>query len=169
MSRSGYTDDCDGAELNLWRGAVESAIRGKRGQAMLRELVAALDALPEKRLASESLVNADGEYCALGALGRARGLKMEQQDPDDVDVSDVARTFGIAKALAAEVMYLNDDYISDTKWVEVEICGPMRRNWPDWGLHTRTFRVPNQQAAEQRWRYLRDWATRQIKGDSNEV
>ena len=33
MSRSGYTDECDGWELVRWRGAVNSAIRGKRGQA----------------------------------------------------------------------------------------------------------------------------------------
>ena len=29
MSRSGYTDECDGWELVRWRGAVNSAIRGK--------------------------------------------------------------------------------------------------------------------------------------------
>ncbi len=36
MSRSGYQDDCEG--LNLYRGTVRRAIRGKRGQAFLREL-----------------------------------------------------------------------------------------------------------------------------------
>src|SRR5262245_16738600 len=33
-----------------WRGAVHAAIFGKRGQAFLTELLAALDALPEKKL-----------------------------------------------------------------------------------------------------------------------
>ena len=164
MSRSGYSDDCDGPELNLWRGAVESAIKGKRGQAMLRELVDALDALPEKRLAPDSLVNADGEFCALGALGRLRGMAMETQDPDDVDPSDVARVFGIAKALASEVMYMNDEYAADVwKWIDVEICGPMRPHYPDWNRHTRSIRVPNMQHAEQRWRYMREWALKNIK------
>jgi hypothetical protein len=51
MSRSGYSDDCSGRELVLWRGAVASALRGRRGQAFLRELVDALDAV----LALESL------------------------------------------------------------------------------------------------------------------
>ena len=64
MSRSGYSDDCSGRELNLWRGAVESAIRGKRGQAFLREMLVALDAMPEKRLIAGELVTPTGEVCA---------------------------------------------------------------------------------------------------------
>lgn len=51
MSRSGYNDDCDGWALIRWRGAVNSAINGKRGQAFLRELVAALDAAYDDFLA----------------------------------------------------------------------------------------------------------------------
>jgi hypothetical protein len=41
MSRSGYSDDCDGWALIRWRGAVNSAIKGRRGQQALREIVAA--------------------------------------------------------------------------------------------------------------------------------
>jgi len=41
MSRSGYSDDCEGSELAMWRGQVASAKRGKRGQRFFRELVAA--------------------------------------------------------------------------------------------------------------------------------
>ena len=61
MSRAGYTDDMD--DYWSWiryRGAVRSAIRGRRGQAFLKEMLAALDALPEKRLITEDLV-IDGE------------------------------------------------------------------------------------------------------------
>lgn len=166
MSRSGYSDECEQWELIRWRGAVKSAIRGKRGQAMLRELVQALDALPEKRLAQDSLVNADGQYCALGALGRARGLMLEQQDPEDVDPDVVARTFGIPAALAAEVMYLNDERAaSDCKWVHVEICGPMRTHHPDWGSHTRSITVQNMQSAEERWTYMRAWAVGNLSAE----
>jgi hypothetical protein len=46
MSRSGYSDDHSEWDLIRWRGAVASAIRGKRGQAFLRELLVALDAMP---------------------------------------------------------------------------------------------------------------------------
>jgi hypothetical protein len=56
MSRSGYSDDCeDVLAWGRWRGRVASAIRGKRGQAFLKELLAALDALPEKRLVANDL------------------------------------------------------------------------------------------------------------------
>ena len=48
MSRSGYSDDCE--NLGLWRGAVEKSIKGKRGQAFLKEMLVALDSLPEKKL-----------------------------------------------------------------------------------------------------------------------
>lgn len=109
MSRSGYTDDIDDLRRHsMWRGAVASAIRGARGQAMLRELLAALDAMPDKALAAENLIDADGEVCALGALGVARGIKaLPDIDPEDYD--GVAKTFGIAPALVREIVYENDE------------------------------------------------------------
>lgn len=48
MSRSEYSENLDSWSLIRWRGQVVSAIRGKRGQAFLRELVDALEAMPEK-------------------------------------------------------------------------------------------------------------------------
>lgn len=74
MSRSGYSYDCNGWELIRWRGAVASAIRGKRGQEFLRQLLAALDALPNKRLIRDELVTKDGEVCAIGILPSSKGL-----------------------------------------------------------------------------------------------
>lgn len=106
MSRSGYSEDCWGLELGQWRAQVASAIRGKRGQAFLRELVEALDALPEKKLIAEDLVR-DGEYCALGALGVKRKIDMSNLDPlDRYTLSDV---FGVAHQLIAEVEWMNDE------------------------------------------------------------
>lgn len=164
MSRSGYSDD-DGGEhysIGLWRGAVKSAIRGKRGQALLREMVQALDALPEKCLAADSLVNEDGEYCTLGAIGRMRGMDMAPIDPDDRQ--QVARAFGVAEALAAEVMYLNDEWSAkEYRWIDIEICGPVRPHFPDWGRHKKSVRVDNPNVAEDRWSYMRKWATEHIK------
>ena len=106
MSRSCYSDDLDNWTLIRWRGAVASAIRGKRGQAFLREMLAALDALPEKRLIGEELEK-DGEVCALGAVGKARGIDMSNIDPEDYDA--VAATFNIPDAFAREIMFVNDD------------------------------------------------------------
>ena len=66
MSRSGYSDDCDTWPLICWRGAVASALRGKRGQQFLIELRDALDAMPEKRLIAEQLQDGTGCHCTLG-------------------------------------------------------------------------------------------------------
>lgn len=108
MSRSGYVDDMeDQWALIRWRGAVTSAIRGKRGQAFLREMLAALDALPEKRLIAHELEQ-DGEVCALGSVGKARSLDMSQVDPEEYE--QVCELFGIPEALAREIEYVNDEW-----------------------------------------------------------
>ncbi len=104
MSRSGYSDDCD--NLALWRRAVEAAMDGKRGQAFLREMLAALDALPRKRLITGELIE-DGECCALGAVALRRGTDVSQVDTGDRE--ELAATFGIAGAMAAEIVYVNDE------------------------------------------------------------
>jgi hypothetical protein len=104
MSRSGYSDD--GENYELWRSAVESALCGKRGQAFLREMLVALDALPERRLISGKLV-CDGECCALGAVALRRGTDVGGVDTEDRDA--LSETFGIAGAMAAEIMYMNDE------------------------------------------------------------
>lgn len=107
MSRSGYSDDCDDSwQLIRWRGQVASAIRGKRGQAFLRELVTALEEMPEKRLIRNEL-RKDGEVCALGAVGSKRGMNLDSIDPEDYD--GVAASFGIAHQLAREIVFENDE------------------------------------------------------------
>ena len=107
MIRSGYSDDCDGWELIMWRGAVASAIRGQRGQAFLREMLAALDALPQKRLIADELQNNAGEVCAIGSVGRLRGVDMSKLDPEYPE--RIAETFGIASALVQEIEFINDE------------------------------------------------------------
>lgn len=127
MSRSGYSDDCDGWALIRWRGAVSSALRGHRGQAFLKELLHALDAMPQKRLIADDL-EAGGEVCALGCIGHSRGIDMANIDPYDSET--VASTFGIASAMAREIMYQNDDWTHEAPeqrwhrmraWVEGQI------------------------------------------------
>jgi hypothetical protein len=160
MSRAGYSDDCDGWALIRWRGAVKAAITGRRGQALLREMLTALDAMPEKTLIAHNL-EADGEHCALGVLGAARGITLNELDPEDRNA--VADAFGIAPALVAEIVYKNDEGIDEYDWVDVEICGPMRPHFPDWGRHARTVRVHVRQVHERRWRWMRAWVAAQIK------
>lgn len=108
MTRSAY-EDCDDDPLVLgrWRGQLASAIRGKRGQAFLRDLVIALDAMPEKRLIANELDCADG-VCALGSVGRKRGLDMSALDP--VDGRTIAQMLDVAEPLVREIEYMNDEY-----------------------------------------------------------
>lgn len=74
MSRSGYSHDIDQWDLIRWRGAVAAAIRGKRGQAFLLEMWKAITALPEPKLIANELVEKDGAVCAMGAVGKQRGI-----------------------------------------------------------------------------------------------
>jgi hypothetical protein len=117
MGRSGYDDDCDWDRSRyLYRGRVASALRGKRGQAFLLELLAAFDAMPEKKLAAESLKYEDGAVCALGAVALKRGLdadKIKQLDTQfEEDNPDyVAHEFGIAECMVREIVYMNDEAV----------------------------------------------------------
>lgn len=159
MSRSGYTDDFgddDPLALGRWRGAVNSAMRGKRGQQTLREILAALDAMPVKALAAESLVTEEGEFCTLGVLGAQRGIDLDKLDPEDPEA--VAEAFGIAPALVREIVYLNDEYIDEYEWVEVE--GPPNRFY---GRYKPSARVHVKDAGERRWKYMRDWVASHIE------
>lgn len=173
MSRSGYSDDYgddDPLAMGRYRSAVRSAINGKRGQAALRETLAALDAMPEKKLVGESLVTADGEFCTLGVLGAARGLQMGDVDPEDADA--VAKLFGIAESMTREIVFENDEGTDSYMWVDVVICGPMPPyHFPPYGhkRHERTVRVeldPSEVAAS-RWRRMRAWVAEHIKQEQS--
>lgn len=136
VSRSGYTDDCDGSELAMWRGVIASASRGKRGQKFFRDLLSALDAMPKQELIAGDLETTDGEVCALGALGRRKGVDVESMDT--YDWSGLSETFDIAPQLAQETMYENDD------------GGPI--SWP-----TKT------ESPAERWKRMRAWAVKNIR------
>ncbi len=106
MSRSGYSEDCE--NLELWRHNVERTLGGKRGQAFLKDLRAALDALPEpKRLIAHELKAATGEVCAMGSVGLLRGLDMSKVE--DYEPQDVGDLFGISSMMAQEIAYINDE------------------------------------------------------------
>lgn len=105
MSRSGYSDDCE--YLELYRATVKRSIKGKRGQAFLSELAAALDAMPEKALIRNELINEHGEVCAIGAVCKARSMDVSRIHEDEPE--DVARAVGIAQSMAAEIAFENDE------------------------------------------------------------
>lgn len=139
MSRAGYSEDVDGWQMIMWRGQVASAMRGKRGQTMLRDLLAALDAMPNKRLIEHELF-ASGEVCTIGSLGLARGVEMGKLDVDDYVT--IAKTFDVAAPLVQEIEWMNDE-ASD--WHK----GPDGK----WARET----------PEQRWVRMRAWVASKIK------
>jgi hypothetical protein len=92
-------------------------------------MLAALEALPDKRLITEDLRDEDGEMCALGVLGAARGLDLNRLDPEDPD--GIASAFDIAPQLAREIVFENDEQYGDetperryermVRWVKAQI------------------------------------------------
>lgn len=112
-----------------WRGQVASAIKGKRGQKLLVDLLLALEAMPEKRLIAHDLKDEDGGHCALGVLGAVRGLDLDRIDPQEPE--QVAVSFDIAPQLAQEIVFENDEQCTNYtpeqryqwmhKWVKAQI------------------------------------------------
>lgn len=135
MSRHGYTDDLTLSELNLYRGTVLRSIRGKRGQAFLRQLAEAMDRMPERRLISGNLVDTAGQCCTLGVVVKARGLDVRGIDIGDPDW--VGALLGISRQMAAEIEYENDD--------------------GDWRDRTETD--------EERWKRMRAWVSLHLTGE----
>lgn len=135
MSRSGYYDqDCgDQWQSIMWSGNVRRCLAGRKGQAFLREMLAALDALPDKKLIAHDLVK-DGAVCAIGSVGLARGVDMTDIDPEDYEA--IAKVFGIKSMLVREIEFVNDD---DSSY--------RRAGMTD----------------EQRWLSVREWVVGQLK------
>ena len=109
MNRSGYTDDCDEDEADEWQCKLNDAMASPEGQAFLRELAAALDALPDKWLIEEQLVDEEGDCCAIGAVCKTRGLDTAGMDDED-GMECVAERLGVPWPLASEIVNENDGY-----------------------------------------------------------
>ena len=135
MSRSGYSDDYE--YMGLYRATVDRSIRGKRGQAFLREMAAAMDAMPVKRLIAGEIENDSGEVCAIGTVCKARGMDASKIDYDEPE--SVGRAVGISRALAAEIEFENDER-------------------PSWGYWTGRTETP-----EERWVRMRKWVEENIQ------
>jgi hypothetical protein len=142
MSRSGY-DDCDDDRWSfiMYRGMVASATRGRRGQALLKDILIAMNAMPVKRLIAHELEQ-ESSVCAIGAAGRLRGVDMSGLDPDDPET--VAGRFDVADCLAREIVWMNDECGYTHEWL------PDQRQW-------------REETPEERFRRMRKWVRSQIK------
>jgi hypothetical protein len=142
MNRSGYIEDLasdDVLAFGRWRAQVKNAIRGKRGQAFLRELAQIMDATPpeQRRLIANELINERGECCTIGLVCRSRGVDVSRVDIEDTRA--VGEAVGIAFQLVAEIEFENDE-------------GAL---------------FPRNETSEDRWVRMRAWVERRIaKGES---
>jgi hypothetical protein len=98
-----------------WAGALRSAIRGRRGQQFLRDLVNALDALPEPELSAGALEDEEtGCCCAFGAVRRFRGAESVplyfHPMEEDVTPDHLTEPFDVSRALAWEVVEANEGW-----------------------------------------------------------
>ena len=139
MTRLYYDDDLEPWEENLSAGALRSAIRGKRGQQLLRDLINGLDALPSPELSAGALEDEEtGGCCALGAVRRFRGADAVPLwfDPmeEDLRPAHLAEPFNISVSLAWAVLQVNED---------ADGCN-------------------NERARRRRWQRVRDWAVENL-------
>jgi len=138
MSRSGYHDDLDNWAMIQWRGQVMSSIKGKRGQKLLRDLIEALDGIPDKRLITSALKDEKGEVCALGAVFKRRGISLGEPDEYDFDPELVASQLDVAEQLVREIAYENDQ----GGWRETpEYRWSRLKRWAELNLKTETKEI----------------------------
>jgi hypothetical protein len=143
MTRLYYDDDCNPSEEGLRQGWLRSAIRGQRGQRFLRDLVAALDALPAPELSSGSLEDPEtGCCCAFGAVRRFRGPENVRlcfhPEEEDMTPDSLAEPFGVPETLAWAVVQANEEMSSGNterdrrrRWAEVRawaVCNLQEAN-----------------------------------------
>lgn len=106
--RISYSDEENyPGEFNLWQANCERSLRGKHGQEELRELRAALLALPEKRLILKLLEDGEGGVCAIGAYAKHKALDLSKFDVES-DTDEVGIAGGMPALVAWKVVEMND-------------------------------------------------------------
>lgn len=131
MSRIGLVEEENfPGEFFLQERNRERSLAGKKGQAALRELVAALEAMPEKRLCKWAMVDDEGEVCALGAYvlrkriqrgdTYAQAIKTIDHEGENRMSHDLASHYEFPAAAAWAVAFRNDEIL--------DRCSPEERH-----------------------------------------
>jgi hypothetical protein len=157
MARSWDYDEWDGPNLDgLYEANRRRAIRGARGQATLRELLAALDAMPVKEL-GETEISYQGQVCALGAYAAHKlvcdkglawpvavaALAVKYDETMDGDSEDLGVSLGMTPTLARTVAFQNDEGIY-------------------WFRDPETRQLRSIASPSDRWAAMRQWVAAQI-------
>lgn len=143
MSRVDWTDELGTpGQFALWAANCRRSLRGKAGQRALRELEAALLALPVKELAQRA-VALDGQVCAVGAVLAARkansdGITVEEaidllaqemgskETQADIETVEMGEALGMPHLVAWSVVWENDEGAPAGEYILVE--GPARQH-----------------------------------------
>ena len=96
-----------------------------RSQMFLIELAQDMDAMSEKILIANELIDSNGSCCTIGVICKARGIDVAEIDYDDPH--SVASRVGIAHQMVSEIENENDDWRKETpeeRWIRM-------RKWVD--------------------------------------
>ncbi len=94
-------------QFALWQANCRRSIRGMLGQRELRELEAALLALPEKRLIHGALEDESGGVCAIACYAKHKGIDLQKFDLE-YESDEVGIAAGMPRLVAWKVVALND-------------------------------------------------------------
>ena len=133
MNRVNYQEDATPWEFLRYRGAVLSAIKGKRGQKLLKDLLEAFDSMQIKELVANELQGESG-VCTLGCIAKAKGMDWSNWNDFKSDI--ISKELNIAKSLVNEIAFEND-----------EIC---------------YFDKDSEKTRKKRWQKMRTWVERKI-------
>lgn len=133
--RISYSDEEEyPGQFDLWQANCRRSIKGTRGQRELRELEAALVALPEKRLIHGELTDDSGGVCAIACYAKHKGVDLSPFDLDD-ESDQAGIKAGMPRLVAWKVVELNDielervteeqRYLAVLEWVREQLAAPM--------------------------------------------
>lgn len=154
--RINYSDEEERpGQFALWDANCRRSIRGKIGQRELRELEAALLALPDKRLIHGALTDDDGAVCAIAAYAKHKGVDLSKFDPE-YDSDEVGIAAGMPALVAWKVVALNDIECDDV-WEVAD--GPERRGY---GLYKGGIAYIRPMTPEERYEKVLAWVRSQL-------
>lgn len=155
--RISYCDEEDRpGQFALWDANCRRSIGGRVGQRELRELEAALLALPEKRLIHGSLTDDDGGMCAIACYAKHKGVDLSKFDPED-ESDEVGIVAGMPRLVAWKVVALNDIEL-DTVWEVAH--GPIQRGH---GIYKGGIPLIREMTPEERYAAVLKWVRARVK------
>lgn len=155
--RINWSDEEDvPGQFALWNANCERSLRGKQGQQELRELKAALLALPEKRLIHGSLTDDNNGVCAIACYARHKGVDLSKFDPED-ESDEVGIAAGMPRLVAWKVVALNDVVLES--W-DGYVEGPRTQSEARYGGHGVWLHRPL--TAEERYDRVLAWVREKL-------